>query len=155
MNRSQLVRLNLLYIRNEIWRRFLSLFVNFVILKRLFYSSDMEFLYRISLSIICNFKLFFNLLSAKPTQWSNTLKQFFGNSRRIVWVCLTIFQVGALKCYLKKFLVRHYSASINLTQQYISISLPNSPRHLATANITAEVLHTFHCFMFFTSNDFD
>ena len=96
-----------------------------------------------------------NPLGVNSTKWSNTLKQFFGNSRRIVWVCLTIFQVGALKCYLKKILVRHYSASINLTQQCISISLRNSPRHLATANITAEVLHTFHCFMFFTSNDFD
>ena len=29
-------------------------------------------------------------LSANPTKWSNTLKQFLSNSRRIVWVCLTI-----------------------------------------------------------------
>ena len=27
-----------------------------------------------------------NLLSASPTKWSNTLKQFVGNSRWIVWV---------------------------------------------------------------------
>ena len=31
-----------------------------------------------------------NPLSADPTKWSNTLKQFVGNSWRIVWVCLTI-----------------------------------------------------------------
>ena len=28
--------------------------------------------------------LFYNSLSANPTKWSNTLKQFVGNSRRIV-----------------------------------------------------------------------
>ena len=31
-----------------------------------------------------------NPLSDKRTKWSNILKQFVGNSRRIVWVCLTI-----------------------------------------------------------------
>ena len=35
------------------------------------------------------FPWYFNPLSAKPTKWSNTLKQFSGSSRRIVWVCLT------------------------------------------------------------------
>ena len=29
-------------------------------------------------------------LNANPTKWLNTLKQFVGNSRRIVWVWLTI-----------------------------------------------------------------
>ena len=35
-------------------------------------------------------------LSTNPTKWSNTLKQFVGNSnsRRIVWVCLTILWVA-------------------------------------------------------------
>ena len=32
----------------------------------------------------------FNLLSANPTKWSSTLKQFVGCCRRIVWMCLTI-----------------------------------------------------------------
>ena len=32
-----------------------------------------------------------NPLSADPTKLSNTLKKFVGKSRRIVWVCLTIF----------------------------------------------------------------
>ena len=32
----------------------------------------------------------FNPLSSNPTKWSNTLKQFVGQSRRIVSVCLTI-----------------------------------------------------------------
>ena len=31
----------------------------------------------------------FNLSSANPTKWSNTLKQCVGFCRRIVWVCLT------------------------------------------------------------------
>ena len=31
-----------------------------------------------------------NPLSTNPTKWSNTLKQFVGFFRRIVWVCLTI-----------------------------------------------------------------
>ena len=31
-----------------------------------------------------------NPLSANPTKWPNTLKQFVGCSRRIFWVCLTI-----------------------------------------------------------------
>ena len=31
-----------------------------------------------------------NPLSASPTKWSNTLKQFVAICRRIVWVCLTI-----------------------------------------------------------------
>ena len=34
--------------------------------------------------------LLINPLNAKPTKWSNTLKQFVGNSRQIVWVRLTI-----------------------------------------------------------------
>ena len=29
-----------------------------------------------------------NPLDTKPTKWSNTLKQFVGFCRRIVWVCL-------------------------------------------------------------------
>ena len=39
----------------------------------------------------------FNPLSVSPSKWSNTLKQFIGNSRRIVWVCLTILWVWRLK----------------------------------------------------------
>ena len=39
-----------------------------------------------------------NLLSANPTKWSNTLKQFVGNSwRRVVWMCLTILPGWSLK----------------------------------------------------------
>ena len=36
-------------------------------------------------------------LSANHTKWSNTHKQFVGNSRRIVWVCLTILWRWCLK----------------------------------------------------------
>ena len=36
-------------------------------------------------------------LSANPTKWSNTLKQFVGNSRRTVRVCLTIIRDWPLK----------------------------------------------------------
>ena len=37
---------------------------------------------------------FFNSISTKPTKWSNSLKQFLGNIRRIVWVCLTFCGLG-------------------------------------------------------------
>ena len=36
-------------------------------------------------------------LSANPTKWSNTLKQFFGNIRGIVWLYLTILWGWHLK----------------------------------------------------------
>ena len=39
----------------------------------------------------------FNPLGANPTKWSNTLKQFVSNSRRIVWVCLIILWGWRLK----------------------------------------------------------
>ena len=42
-------------------------------------------------------KDFINTLSANPTKWSNTLKQFVGCFRQIVWVCLTILWVWCLK----------------------------------------------------------
>ena len=29
-------------------------------------------------------------LCTNPTKWSNTLKQFFGYCRRIIWLCLTV-----------------------------------------------------------------
>ena len=37
-------------------------------------------------TLIC---VHFNPFSANPSKWSNTLKQFVGFCRRIVWVCLT------------------------------------------------------------------
>ena len=43
-----------------------------------------------------------NSLSANPTKRSNTLKQFVGNSRQIVWVCLTILCGWRLKVSLSK-----------------------------------------------------
>ena len=36
-------------------------------------------------------------LSANPTKWSNTFKQFVGISKQIVWVCLTIMWGWRLK----------------------------------------------------------
>ena len=39
-----------------------------------------------------------NSFSANPTKWWNTLKQFVGNSRRIVLVCLAILWGWSLKC---------------------------------------------------------
>ena len=38
-----------------------------------------------------------NPLNTNPTKWSNKLKQFVGNSRLIVWVCLTILWGWHLK----------------------------------------------------------
>ena len=45
-------------------------------------------------------------LSANPLKWSNTLKQFVGNNRRVVWVCLTIMWGWHLKGYDTK---KHHS----------------------------------------------
>ena len=45
----------------------------------------------------CNF----NPLGANPTKWSNTLRQFVGCCRRIVWVCLTILWGWRSKDYYK------------------------------------------------------
>ena len=39
----------------------------------------------------------FNPLNVSPTKLSNTLKQVVGNSKRIVWVCLTILWDWHLK----------------------------------------------------------
>ena len=55
----------------------------------------------------------FNPLTAHPRKWSNTLKQFVGCCRRVVWVCLTVLRgwrfkgsvfsgVLAMCSYLKK-----------------------------------------------------
>ena len=41
----------------------------------------------------------FNPLRANATNWLNTLKHFAGNSRRIVWMCLTILWGWRLKGY--------------------------------------------------------
>ena len=41
--------------------------------------------------------ILFNPLTANPTKWSNTLKQFLGNRGRIIWVCLTISRGWRLK----------------------------------------------------------
>ena len=43
---------------------------------------------------ICNL-IKFKPLSANPTKWSNTLKQFLGCCRRLVWARLIIFWGGA------------------------------------------------------------
>ena len=42
-------------------------------------------------------KFHLNPLSANPTRWSNTLKQFVGCCRRVVWVCLTVLWGWRLK----------------------------------------------------------
>ena len=49
------------------------------------------------LDIYWDFANTFNPLSANPTKWSNTLKQLLSNSRRIVWVWLTILWGWRLK----------------------------------------------------------
>ena len=47
-------------------------------------------------------KFLVNLLSANPTKWSNTLKQFVGNSQRFFWV-FSHFMGLALKELIKLF----------------------------------------------------
>ena len=48
----------------------------------------------------------FNPLSTNFTKWSNTLKQFVGCCRRIVWVCLTTLWDWCFKGYV--FCYRYY-----------------------------------------------
>ena len=43
------------------------------------------------------YKFSFTPFRTNPTKWSNTLKQFIGNSQWIVWVCLTIVWGWRLK----------------------------------------------------------
>ena len=47
-------------------------------------------------------KSIFNSLGTSTTKWSNTLKQFVGNSRQIVWVCLTNLWVCAYTFKIRK-----------------------------------------------------
>ena len=54
-------------------------------------------------------------LSAKPTKWSNTLKQFVGKSRRTVWVCLNILWDWRLKGYFQSSHWQKSSLSPNTT----------------------------------------
>ena len=48
---------------------------------------------RHNIIVVC----FLNPLRANPTKWTNALTQFVGNSRQIVWVCLTILWGWRLK----------------------------------------------------------
>ena len=50
----------------------------------------------------------FNTLSAKPTKWSNTLKQFVGRIRRMVWVCLTILWDWRLKGLMNYVIILYF-----------------------------------------------
>ena len=64
------------------------------------------------------FLVSFTPLSANPTKWSNTLKQFVGKSQLIVSVCLTIFWDWQLKGYSvvfnhNSFTVFYYSFALS------------------------------------------
>ena len=57
-------------------------------------------------------KLTLNSLCANPIKWSNTLKQFFGNSRRIVeyvwpffWLVWSCFATNFYFCNFREFLL--------------------------------------------------
>ena len=52
------------------------------------------------LLIVVGFRaVILNPVNANSTKWSNTVKQFVGFCRRIVWACLTILWGWSLKCY--------------------------------------------------------
>ena len=77
-------------------RHFLCVFQNWNSnLSLLWNSAFHKFLIKIAFPVL--FLRFFNPLRANPTKWSNTLKQFVGNSRQIAWVCLTILWDWRLK----------------------------------------------------------
>ena len=46
---------------------------------------------------LLRYRITVNPLNVNPTKWSNTVKQFVGNSQQIAWVCLTILWGLALK----------------------------------------------------------
>ena len=62
-------------------------------------------------------KNLFNL-SANPTKLANTLRQFVGCCRRIVWVCLTILRGWCLKAYVSYKTLIYYSKGYLTTVQY-------------------------------------
>ena len=67
-------------------------FCNFLVFFCVYFSNMhpgnfMKFSHRSPLS---NYEANIKPLSADPTKWSNTLKQFVVKSRQIVWICLTI-----------------------------------------------------------------
>ena len=61
-----------------------------------------------------------NPLSANPTKWSN-----ISNSRRIVWVCLTILKGWRLKCYSKNWvnLFFHFFRSFSCIHFFLSLPI--------------------------------
>ena len=61
----------------------------------------------------------FNPLSANPTKWSITLKQFVGNSQRIVWECLITLWGWCLKWLVVIF---DFSFPWFLNADYLSCS---------------------------------
>ena len=65
----------------------------------------------------------FNPLSANSTEWSNTLKQFVGYSRRIAWMCLAIF-VGLAAWRVKAIgKIVHNIINVNLNYSDITTNL--------------------------------
>ena len=62
-----------------------------------------------------------NPLRANLTKWSNTLKQFVGKSRRIVWVCLTILWRWQAIKGLTSYLRDHFQIQIQIHFQWFLI----------------------------------
>ena len=72
--------------------------------------------------------LFFDPLSANLTEWSNTLKQFVGCCRGIVWVCLTI-----LWCWRLKGLVHLNNNLLDTLWFYLYKILPKNVKFSSTS----------------------
>ena len=79
----------------------------------------------------------FNPLSANPTKWSSTLKQFFDNGQRIVRMYFTIFWEWRLKVYEidSKFRFQYYA---NLSELIIFYSSLNNQKALGFLMISGE-----------------
>ena len=78
-----------------------------------------------------NIKL--NLSSANTTKWPNTLKQFVGNSRRIVWVCLIIFWGLALK-----------GLKYPRSNKMIIFAMHSNKIYLSSTPLKRELLHFYY-----------
>ena len=59
----------------------------------------MKYAFYFILEALFILKIFKFLSCANATKWSNTLKQFVGNSGRLVWMCLTIMWGCRIKSY--------------------------------------------------------
>ena len=91
-----------------------------------------------------------NTLGANPTKWSNTLKQIAGNSRRIVWVCYTIWcwhlkgQISKSKWWCSWYLTKkpnlHQGTNNDFLREATDI---NAPVSVESGIWAVQIVHSY------------